>query len=195
MKSQGITEVTGIHPLGTMNVAQNSVSISLVNVEIFQSGSKWWTNRPTLPSLLSHVACKATKLSKYFKYSIQQICRARRSFCNSIIHKIFISSPILCIELVGLLLLDFWTGNLGTTINIQSLKRHILQHPVLMSLSICFLVDDLKLLNMQSSNIFHYFITISIGCIPNGGVLINNINCFDRNSTTSTIAHTVHWNR
>lgn len=35
---------------------QHFVAIYSVDVQIFQSGAKWWTNQPTLPSLkeLSH---------------------------------------------------------------------------------------------------------------------------------------------
>lgn len=42
LQSQGITEVSKIHPLGTMNEL-NCMAINSIVVELFKSGPKWWT--------------------------------------------------------------------------------------------------------------------------------------------------------
>ncbi len=46
-KSQGITKVIRIHPLGTWMSVQTFMAIHPVVVEIFQSEPKWWTDWPT----------------------------------------------------------------------------------------------------------------------------------------------------
>lgn len=53
MKGQGITKDFRIHPLGTRNLCTNLHPLYPIDVEIFHSGPKWWTNQPTLPSLES----------------------------------------------------------------------------------------------------------------------------------------------
>lgn len=74
-KSQRITKVIMIYPLGTNNVSVwNFLAVHLVVVEIFKSGLKevdWLTRRHCYPS--SYAACVAKKVASWLKMHVQML--------------------------------------------------------------------------------------------------------------------------
>ncbi len=47
LEKSGLAKISGLHPLGTMNVCTNFMAIHLIVVELFSLWQKWWTNQQT----------------------------------------------------------------------------------------------------------------------------------------------------